>query len=183
MPTHRVAVYCASAPGHNPAYQQAATQLGTALAAAGFGLVYGGASVGLMGLVADSALAHGAEVIGVLPELLASKEIAHPNLTRLIPTTSMHHRKATMIQLSHAVITLPGGYGTLDELMEALTWAQLGIHSMPVILLNTLGYYDHLLAFLDHATTTGFLKSSNRALLRVASTPAQAVQLLQELLA
>ncbi len=181
MPTpFRVAVYCASAPGLNPIHRAAASDLGTALAQAGMGLVYGGASVGLMGLVADSALAHGAEVIGVLPEILSSSEIAHPNLTRLIPTASMHHRKATMIELSDAVIALPGGYGTLDELMEALTWVQLRIIHSPVILINTLGYYDHLLAFLDHAVASGFLKAGNRALIQVAPTPAHAVQLLQE---
>ena len=182
MPTpFRVAVYCASAPGLNHIHRATASDLGAALAQAGMGLVYGGASVGLMGLVADAALAHGAEVIGVLPEILSSSEIAHPNLTQLIATASMQQRKATMIELSHAVIALPGGYGTLDELMEALTWLQLGIIRFPIILINTLGYYDHLLAFLDHAVASGFLKAKNRALIQIAPTPANAVQLLQQL--
>ena len=136
---YRVAVYCASAIGIDPAYKAAATEMGRALAGAGIGVVYGGAKVGLMGAVADAALGGGAEVIGVLPEVLVGREIAHPGLTRLIYTATMHERKAAMIELADAVIALPGGFGTLDELMEALTWAQLGIHAMRVILVNTLG--------------------------------------------
>jgi uncharacterized protein (TIGR00730 family) len=175
----RVAVYCASASGKNPAHLAAAIALGQAIADSGFGLVYGGATVGLMGAVADSALASGAKVIGVLPKVLSGREIAHLNLTELIYTTTMHQRKATMIRLSDAIIALPGGYGTLDELMEAVTWSQLGIHNKPCILINTNGYYDGLLSFLNTAVSEGFLKPTNRKLLQVVSTPKEAVQLLR----
>src|ERR1700678_2484591 len=142
----RVAVYCGSANGNDPAYLAEARALGAAIAAAGLGLVYGGAGVGLMGAVADAALAGGAEVIGVLPDVLAGKEIAHPGLTRLELVSTMHERKARMAALADAFLILPGGYGTLEELMGVVTWAQLRIHNKPVVLINIVGYWDGLLA-------------------------------------
>src|ERR1700679_3855697 len=152
-PHGRGAVYCGSADGNDPAYLAEARALGAAIAAAGLGLVYGGASAGLMGAVADAALAGGAEVIGVLPDILAGKEIAHAGLTRLELVSTMHERKARMAELADAFLILPGGYGTLEELLEIVTWAQLRLHSKPCILINTAGYWNGLLAFLDKAVT------------------------------
>jgi hypothetical protein len=177
-PHRRVAVYCGSADGNDPAYLAEARALGAAIAAAGLGLVYGGAGVGLMGAVADAALAGGAEVIGVLPDVLAGKEIAHPGLTRLELVSTMHERKARMAALADAFLILPGGYGTLEELLEVVTWAQLRLHAKACILINTAGYWDGLLAFLDTAVAAGFLKPKNRALLVVVNSAADAVQML-----
>jgi uncharacterized protein (TIGR00730 family) len=174
-PLRRVAVYCGSTNGGNPAFLAEARALGEAIAASGLGLVYGGARVGLMGAVADAALAGGAEAIGVLPEMLASKEIAHAGLTSLELVATMHERKARMVELADAFLALPGGYGTLEELLEAVTWAQLRLHAKPCILINTAGYWDGLLAFLDTAVAAGFLKAENRKLLRVAGGAAEAV--------
>jgi hypothetical protein len=171
----RVAVYCGSANGNDPAYLAEARALGAAIAVAGLGLVYGGASVGLMGAVADAALAGGAEVIGVLPDVLAGKEIAHAGLTRLELVSTMHERKARMAELADAFLILPGGYGTLEELLEVVTWAQLRLHAKPCILINSAGYWDGLLTFLDTAVAAGFLKPKNRELLRVAANAAEAV--------
>jgi hypothetical protein len=173
----RVAVYCGSANGNNPAFLAEAVALGEAIAAAGLGLVYGGASVGLMGAVADAALGGGSEVIGVLPEVLAGREIAHSRLTRLELVPTMHERKARMAALADAFLVLPGGYGTLDELMEVVTWAQLKVHSKPCILINTVGYWDGLLRFLDSTVAAGFLKQKNRELLLVAANGAEAVRM------
>jgi uncharacterized protein (TIGR00730 family) len=177
QPQRRVAVYCGSANGTNPAFLAEARALGTAIAAAGLGLVYGGANVGLMGAVADAALAGGAQVIGILPDLLAEKEIAHTGLTSLELVPTMHQRKARMVELADAFLVLPGGYGTLEEVLEAVTWAQLRLHAKPCILINTANYWDGLLAFLDTAVAAGFLKAKNRALLRVAATAQEAVGL------
>jgi uncharacterized protein (TIGR00730 family) len=171
----RVAVYCGSAPGSDPAFLAEATALGNAIAAAGFGLVYGGASVGLMGAVANAALSGGAEVIGVLPKILGGKEIAHATLTSLELVPSMHERKARMAELADAFLILPGGYGTFDELMEAVTWAQLGLHSKPCVLINTVGYWNGLLSFLDTTVVAGFLKPENRKLMLVARTAGEAI--------
>jgi uncharacterized protein (TIGR00730 family) len=176
-PFLRVAVYCGSAAGSDPSFLAEASALGNAIADAGIGLVYGGANVGLMGAVADTALAGGAEVIGVLPEVLAGKEIAHTGLTALELVPTMHERKARMAELADAFLVLPGGYGTLDELMEAITWAQLGLHAKPCILINTAGYWDGLLQFLDSTVIAGFLKAENRRLLLVASNAAEAIRL------
>jgi len=175
-PRH-VAVYCGSADGNLPAFRAEAVALGRAIAAAGLGLVYGGAKVGLMGAVADSALAAGASVIGVLPDILSDSEIAHSGLTRLELVDTMHQRKARMAELADGFLVLPGGYGTLEELLEIVTWAQLRLHAKPVILINTLGYWDGLLAFLDSAVAAGFLKPQNRALLHAATDAASAVSL------
>jgi hypothetical protein len=177
QPERRVAVYCGSANGTNPAFLAEARALGAAIAAAGLGMVYGGANVGLMGAVADAALAGGAQVIGILPDLLAGKEIAHTGLTSLELVPTMHQRKARMVELADAFLVLPGGYGTLEEVLEAVTWAQLRLHAKPCILINTANYWDGLLAFLDTAVAAGFLKAKNRALLRVAATAQEAVGL------
>jgi uncharacterized protein (TIGR00730 family) len=173
----RVAVYCGSAYGNHPEFRAEAAALGASIAAAGLGLVYGGANIGLMGAVADAALAGGAEVIGVLPGILAGREIAHTGLTRLESVPSMHRRKARMVALADAFLILPGGYGTLDEMLEIVTWSQLRIHTKPCILINTLGYWNGLLEFLDSVVETGFLKPENRALLLVAADAAEALAL------
>lgn len=173
----RVAVYCGSADGNNPAFLLEASRLGAAIAASGLGLVYGGACVGLMGAVADAALAGGAEVIGVLPAVLAGREIAHARLTALELVPTMHERKARMAELADAFLVLPGGYGTLDEILEAVTWAQLGLHAKPCILINTARYWDGLLSFLDSSVAAGFLRQQNRGLLRVAEDAAEAVEM------
>jgi uncharacterized protein (TIGR00730 family) len=176
----RVAVYCGSADGNDPAFLAEARALGTAIAKAGMGVVYGGANIGLMGAVADAALAAGAEVIGVLPEVLAGREIAHTGLTRLESVATMHLRKARMVALADAFLNLPGGYGTLDEMLEIITWSQLRMHAKPCILINTLGYWDGLLAFLDTTVAAGFLKPENRALLLVAANAEEAVGRIRE---
>lgn len=173
---HRIAVYCGSSAGNDPAYLAEARSLGAAIATAGFGVVYGGASAGLMGALADAALAAGAEVIGILPEVLVGKEIAHRGLTRLELVSTMHERKARISELGDAFIALPGGYGTLDEMLEAVTWAQLRIHSKPCMLVNTSGYWDGLIEFLDRAVQAGFVKPENRGLLRTASSTADAIK-------
>ena len=176
----RICVFCGSSDGANPEYLQQAVNLGRALAANGMGLVYGGASIGLMGALADAALEGGAEVIGVIPEALAAHEIAHKSLSELHVVGSMHERKARMASLADAFIALPGGYGTLDEFLEILTWAQLGIHHKPCVLMNTAGYYDGLLRFLDHAVTEDFLRSHNRELILLAEDANHALALIQE---
>ncbi|WP_158750992.1 TIGR00730 family Rossman fold protein [Acidobacterium sp. S8] len=164
-----ICVFCGSADGADPAYAQTARELGERIAAAGMGLVYGGATVGLMGIVAEASIGGGAEVIGVMPEVLMDREIAHRRITHFHVVTTMHERKALMYDHADAFVALPGGYGTLDEFMEIVTWAQLKIHQKPCILINTSGYYDSFLAFLDHAVTQGFLKPENRKLVRVAA--------------
>jgi uncharacterized protein (TIGR00730 family) len=173
----RVAVYCGSADGNDPVYLSEAAELGRAIAGAGLGMVYGGASVGLMGAVADAALDGGGEVIGVLPSVLAGSEIAHHGLTRLEVVATMHERKARMVALADAFLILPGGYGTLDELLEIVTWAQLRMHAKPCVLINTAGYWNGLLDFLDSAVAAGFLKQSNRDLLQVTKNAEEAVRL------
>jgi len=177
-PVRRVTVYCGSSDGASPEYLAEARALGQAIAIAGLGLVYGGASLGLMGAVANAALEAGAEVIGILPNVLSGREIAHNRLTTLEVVPTMHERKMRLHALADAFIALPGGYGTLDEMIEAVTWAQLAIHAKPCILINTLGYWNGLLDFLDTAVNAGFLKPENRALLRVAANSAEAVALI-----
>ena len=162
----RVAVYCGSSPGRDPAYLAAAHALGGAIASRGFGVVYGGASVGLMGAVADGALAKGGEVVGVLPRSLLAREIEHKALTEFHLVESMHERKAKMAGLAHAFVAMPGGYGTFEEIFEVLTWSQIGLHTKPCALFDVGGYYEKLLAFLDHAVASGFLAETQRRTLR-----------------
>jgi uncharacterized protein (TIGR00730 family) len=157
MPLGQISVFCGSRPGSQPAFAAAAGGVGTLLADRGIGLVYGGASVGLMGVVADAALASGGRVTGVITESLADHEIAHGGLSRLDVVRSMHERKARMAELSDAVIMLPGGFGTYEEFMEAVTWVHLGIHDKPCGVLNVEGFFDHLLRFLTHAVDAGFI--------------------------
>lgn len=166
----RVCVFCGSSTG-NAVYAEHARALGRAIGERGLGLVYGGGHVGLMGVLADAALAAGGEVIGVIPEALQARELAHPGLTRLHVVDTMHQRKALMADLADAFAALPGGFGTADELFEILTWAQLGLHARPIGLLNVAGYFDSLLAWLDRAVADAFLKRAHRALLIEAREP------------
>lgn len=167
----RIGIFCGSSDGTNAAYITAARVMGQALAARGFELVYGGGHVGLMGVIADAALEAGGRVIGVMPQSLIDKEIAHRGLTELLVVQSMHERKAKMAELSDAFIAMPGGFGTYDEFCEILTWAQLGYHRKPVAMLNVAGFYDGLLAFFDYAMHEGFIRSQHRAMLLVHSDP------------
>jgi uncharacterized protein (TIGR00730 family) len=166
-----VCVFCGSHPGFDPAYARAARALGKTLAGAGIELVYGGGHVGLMGAVADAALAAGGEVTGIMPKTLVDREIAHTGLTRLHVVGSMHQRKAMMSELSEGFVALPGGSGTLEEFFEVLTWAQLGEHGKPCGLLNVAGYYDPLLAVFDHMVDRGFLNEKHRAMVLVETEP------------
>ena len=175
----RICAFCGSSPGLKPEYLAAAVNLGTLLGTSGIGLVYGGAQVGLMGALADAALAHGSEVIGVIPRMLAGVEVAHQRLNKLILVETMHERKARMEQEADAFVALPGGFGTLDEFFEILTWAQLGIHAKPCLLVNTQGYYDHLLHFLQVAIDQGFLKPQNHAYIQIVSNAAEAIRQVQ----
>jgi uncharacterized protein (TIGR00730 family) len=161
----RVCVFCGSRSGDSPIYAETAHILGTLLAVRGHGLVYGGGNIGLMGLIADAALDAGGEVIGVIPQHLLEREVAHAHLTQLHVVDSMHTRKALMADLSDLFVAAPGGFGTLDELCEILTWAQLGLHHKPCGLLNVAGYFDPLLAMFDQATREGFLSAPHRQLI------------------
>jgi len=167
----RVCVFCGSSAGARPEYSEAARDLAGELVRSGLGLVYGGGSVGLMGVLADAALAAGGEVIGVIPRPLATRELAHAGLTRMHVVESMHERKALMASLVDAFIALPGGLGTLEETLEILTWSQLGIHRKPVGVLNVHGYYDGLLRMLGHAVREGFVRRDYVALLLFGDTP------------
>lgn len=172
----RIAIYCGSSRGNDPVFETAAAQLARYLVSQGIGIVYGGGNVGIMGIIADAALAAGGEVIGVIPESLLAKELGHQGCTELHITQSMHERKQLMVDLSDAFIALPGGFGTLDELFETLTWLQLGFHGKPVGLLNVAGFFDPLLTFLDHMTATGFLKAEHRASLLMETDPTALLQ-------
>lgn len=163
----RICVFCGSSTGRIPAYAEAAAGLGRLCAERGIGLVYGGASVGLMGVLADAALAAGGEVYGVIPTDLVDREIAHPGLTRLYETSGMHARKAQMAELADGFIALPGGAGTLEELSEVWTWAQLGLHQKPIGLLDVQGYYSRMTPFLDHMVAEGFLRPAYRDALQI----------------
>lgn len=166
----RVCVYCGSSPGKRPVYKEHARQLGREMVNRDLGLVYGGASIGVMGAIADEVLAGGGAVYGVITEGLLAKEIAHPGLTELEVVASMHTRKARMAELADAFIALPGGLGTLEELFETLTWALLGLHQKPCGLLNIDGYFDPLLSFLDHAVEEAFVRPQHRNLVLVDTT-------------
>ena len=160
----RICVFCGSSVGSRPQHAVAARELGRTLAERGLGIVFGGGKVGLMGVLADTALAAGGEAIGVIPEALVAREIGHNGLTKLHVVHSMHQRKTLMADLADAFIALPGGYGTFEEFFEAVTWTQLGIHTKPCGLLNVDGYYDALLALLDRAVRDGFIQKKNRRL-------------------
>lgn len=172
----RVCVFCGSSAGARPAYAEAARTLGAMLAAQGLGLVYGGANVGLMKIVADAALAGGGEVIGVIPESLMARELGHPGLTALHVVASMHARKALMADHADAFIALPGGFGTFEEFFEVVTWTQLGLHAKPCGLLNVEGFYDPLLRFVDHATAERFVKPETRAIVVADADPARLLE-------
>ncbi|TDC71095.1 TIGR00730 family Rossman fold protein [Streptomyces hainanensis] len=170
-----VTVFCGASPGRGEAYARAADELGAALAEAGLHLVYGGASVGLMGGLADAALRAGGTVTGVIPRAMLPYEIAHPGLTDLHVVPDMHARKALMGELGDAFVTLPGGFGTAEEFFEALTWSQLRLHAKPCVLLDVAGYYRPLLAFLDHAVTEGFVARRDADRIVVTDDPAGVV--------
>ena len=175
----RICVYCGSSQGIRSDYQAAAQALGTELVKHQLGLVYGGAKVGLMGIVADAVLQQGGEVIGVIPQALLDKELDHQGLTELHVVNSMHERKQRMAELSDAFIALPGGYGTLEELSEITTWTQLGLHHKPCGVLNIAGFYDGLMQFLDHATAEGFIRPEHRSIILNAADPAELILQLQ----
>lgn len=164
---NRLAVYCGSATPADSRYMELARGVGRALAERGIGVVYGGGKLGLMGAVADAALKAGGEVIGVIPEALVNAEVAHPGLTRLHTVQTMHQRKALFTDLSDGFLTLPGGVGTMDELWEAVSWAQLGYHDKPVGLLNAFGFYDHLIAFNRHMAEVGFVRPQHKGIIIV----------------
>ena len=164
---NRICVYCGSSPGKHAAYREAAAELAQLLAQQGIGLVYGGGSVGIMGSIADAMVDAGAEVIGVIPRALDEKEVSHGGVSELVVVDSMHERKALMAELSDGFIALPGGLGTIEELFEVLTWTQLGFHHKPCGLLNVQGYFDQLVAFLDHTVEQEFVKPVHRDILLV----------------
>ncbi len=164
----RLCIFCGAYPGRDGRFLEVAAQVSRAVVAAGYGIVYGGGRVGLMGTIADAALGAGGEVIGVIPEALAGEEVAHSGLTRLLVVQSMHERKAVMADLSDGFIALPGGFGTMDEFHEILTWRQLGIHNKPVGLLNIDGYYNDLLALYERMEREGFVQAQTRGLVTVA---------------
>lgn len=179
MAIQRVCVFCGSSPGDGPGYLAAAEALGKELLARGLGLVFGGAGVGLMGRIADTVLAGGGEVVGVMPSALVDREVAHPGLSELRVVDSMHERKALMADLADAFIALPGGLGTIEELLEALTWAQLGIHRKPCGILNVEGYFDPLMTFLDLAADRRFINPNHRSLLLDSDDAGRLLDLLE----
>ncbi len=176
-PEKSVAVFCAAAEGARPEYRAAAEETGSALAARGWGVIYGGAKVGCMGAVADSALAAGGKVVGVIPHVLVDFEVAHHGITELHVVDTMHTRKRLMGELASAFLILPGGYGTFEELFEVLAWQTLKLHNKPVILINVLGFYDTMLAFLDVCEREGMLRG-NRHILKVANTVDEALAII-----
>lgn len=177
-PLRALCVFCGASPGVRPEYVAAGEALGRHLAARGIALVYGGGSIGMMGAVARAALGGGGRVIGVIPERLERKELAQKGLTELHVVGSMHERKAMMADRSDAFVALPGGYGTLEEFFEVLTWAQLGFHHKPVALMNTLGFFDPLYALLDHMVSEGFVRPQHRGMVLTADAPAPLLEVI-----
>ena len=169
MKLKQVVVFCASSPGHESIFMESARMIGEALVTRGINLVYGGGRVGLMGAIADSVMANGGEVYGVIPKFLNSKEIGHREISQLFEVDTMHERKAKMNLLCDGVIALPGGFGTMEELFEMLTWGQLGLHQKPIGLLNVDGFYDHLILFIEHMVKSGLLKKENQDMLLFAN--------------
>src|ERR1051325_3906548 len=175
----RICVFAGSNSGKRPEYLAAAKELARTLAERKIGVVYGGARIGLMGALADTTLEHGGSVVGVMPEVLVEKEVAHTGLTELRVVSSMHERKATMAQLSDGFIALPGGYGTLEEFFEVVTWGQLGIHAKPCGLLNVAGYFDPMLTMIGHSVSEGFVRADNRKLIVSAPTVSDLLEKMQ----
>jgi uncharacterized protein (TIGR00730 family) len=175
-----ICVFCGSADGAKAEYVNAARELGRTIAERGYGLLYGGATVGLMGVVADAALAAGGEVVGVIPDIIMDREIGHKGLTELHVVRTMHERKALLASRANAFVALPGGYGTMDEFIEIVTWAQLRIHVNPCILLSVEGYYEPLLKFFDGAVDQGFIKPENRGLVQVAEDVSGTLALIED---
>jgi uncharacterized protein (TIGR00730 family) len=176
----RICIFCASSPGSRTEYRAAAEEMAAELVRRNIGLVYGGGNVGLMGIIADAVLRAGGEAQGVIPEHLMALEGGHKGLTKLHIVRSMHERKALMADLSDAFVALPGGFGTLEEFCEVVTWTQLGLHAKPCGILNVLGYYSPLLAMFDHAVEERFLKPENRGLVLARDQPADLLQALEE---
>jgi uncharacterized protein (TIGR00730 family) len=176
----RLAVYCGSASGSRPEFAEATRATAAAMLRSGVDLVYGGGRLGLMGLIADSILAGGGHVFGVIPKALVNLEVAHTGVTELQTVETMHERKAQMTELADAFLALPGGVGTLDELFEAWSWNALGYHAKPLCLLNVDGFWDGMIQFIDHATESGFLSAQRRSQLLVADTPEEALEKLDE---
>ena len=175
----RICIFCASSPGNRPEYAAAAEEMATELVNRKIGLVYGSSKVGLMGVLADAVLGAGGEAVGVIPKNLMEREVEHAGLSKL-HVQSMHERKALMADLSDAFIALPGGFGTLEEFCEVVTWSQLGLHAKPCGILNVLEYYSPLLAMFDHAVEERFLKPENRALVLARASPAELLRALEE---
>jgi uncharacterized protein (TIGR00730 family) len=175
-----VCIFCGSNVGKDPEYSRAAAEMGREIGRRGWGLVFGGGSVGLMGVLADAVLEAGGEVIGVLPEMLATTELLHPRVTKMHIAPTMHARKALMEELSDAFVALPGGYGTFEELLEIITWAQLGLDDKPIGLLDVGGFYERVTAFFDHAIDEGFIKAKHRSLIVSAGTPGDLLDRLVE---
>ena len=165
----KIALFCGARLGHDPTYAEMARSVARTLTRRGIGIVYGGGNIGLMGEIAEAAIQAGGEIIGIIPRSMVEEELAHHGITRLEIVSSMHQRKARIEELSDAFIALPGGYGTLDELFEIITWRQLKLHSKPIGLLNHRGFYDHLVGFIDKACEEGFVPGKNRDLLIVAN--------------
>lgn len=176
-----IALYCGSRAGNKPIYRDTAIELAQHIATQGFGIVYGGASIGLMGQVADTVLEHGGEVVGVIPEFMLDYEIAHGQLTELHIVKSMHERKALMAERASAFIALPGGLGTFEEILEIATWGQLNQHQKPMIIYNVNRFYDALIAQLDHAVEEGFLPPQHRAKLIICENPEQISSVIKNL--
>lgn len=174
-----VCIYCGSSLGNRPEYAEQAAVLSRTLVRNGISIVYGGARVGIMGIIADTALAEGGKVVGVIPRALVEKEVAHQGLSKLHVVESMHERKALMAELSDGFIALPGGMGTLDELFEVLTWAQLGFHSKPCGVLNVSSYYDQLLSFISMASSEGYIRPQHRDMLIVSDSPDELIALFE----
>ncbi len=177
---HNICVFCGASVGNDPAFQLAARALGEALVQQGIGLVYGGGNIGLMGVIADQVLAAGGRAIGVIPKMLVDKELAHQGLTELRIVGSMHERKALMAELADGFIAMPGGYGTIEEFSEVLTWGQLGLHAKPMGLLNVSGYFEHFLRFFDHAVAVRLLRVEDRRFMLEATSPDELLQQMRD---
>jgi uncharacterized protein (TIGR00730 family) len=178
-PEKWIGVFCASASGASPEYLHAAAELGRRIAERGYGVLYGGTMVGAMGAVADAALAAGGAVVGFIPDVIQERQVEHRGLTELHVVRTMHERKAMLAARADAFVALPGGYGTMDEFIEIVTWAQLKIHAKPCVLVNVNGFWDGLLQFLDHCVEQGFIVAENRGLVQVARDPEEALAVVE----